>query len=150
MAAGQVDIISDFRNGHDAKVNQFGDDLGFVRWSELGLNPYGNSFIVNGEYLAANRDTVAAFVKVTQRAYAECVAAPDPCIDALVNAASGLDRGQMVDQWGRVNELMADGFTTTVALGHLDAGQVAATYALVDEFFDLAQLLDPAILMTAP
>jgi NitT/TauT family transport system substrate-binding protein len=161
MAAGQVDIISDFWNGHDAKVNQFGDDLGFVRWSELGLNPYGNSFIVNGEYLAGNRDTVAAFVKVTQRAYAACVEAPDPCIDALVDAASGLDRGQMVDQWGRVKELMADPWTTTVALGHLDAGQIAATYELVDTFFELAQpfdpasaftaeFLDPAIKMTAP
>jgi len=144
MAAGQIDITSDFWNGHDAKVNEFGDDLGHVRWSELGINPYGNSFIVNGEFLAANPDAVATFVAVTQRAYAACVEDPAPCIDALLANASGLERGQMEDQWGRVMELMADEFTTTVALGYLDADQIAATYALVETYFELERPFDPA------
>lgn len=149
MAAGQIDITSDFWNGHDAKVNEFGDDLGYVRWSELGINPYGNSFIVNGDYLAANRDTVATFVQVTQRAYAACVEEPAPCIEALLANASGLDQGQMEDQWGRVKELMADEFTTTVALGYLDADQIAATYALVETYFELEQPFDPATAFTS-
>src|SRR6476661_5592922 len=37
-----VDIISDFYNEHDLKVQAFGDDLGFLRWPDIGLNPYGN------------------------------------------------------------------------------------------------------------
>lgn len=148
MAAGQIDITSDFWNGHDAKLNEFGDDLGYVRWSELGINPYGNSFIVNAEYLAANRAAVATFVEVTQRAYAACVEDPAPCIDALLANASGLDRGQMEDQWGRVKELMADEFTTTVALGWLDGGQIAATYDLVETYFELQQPFDPATAFT--
>lgn len=149
MAADRVDIISDFYNGHDLKLNEFGDDLGFVRWSELGLNPYGNAFIVNGEYLEANRDTVAAFVEVTQRAYAACVENPDPCIDALVTSASGLSREQMSDQWGRVKELMADEHTTSVALGYLDGDQVAQTYELVDTYFDIQEPFDPAEAFTS-
>jgi len=149
MAAGQVDIISDFYNGHDLKIDTFGDDLGFVRWSELGLNPYGNSFIVNGDYLANNRDTIAAFVSVTQRAYLACVEAADPCIDALVASASGLDREEMNKQWGRVKELMADQFTTTQALGYLDGAQVAKTYELVDTYFELETPFDPAEAFTS-
>ena len=149
MAADRVDIISDFYNGHDLKLNEFGDDLGFVRWSDLGLNPYGNAFIVNGEYLEANRDTVAAFVEVTQRAYAACVESPDPCIDALVSSASGLSREQMSDQWGRVKELMADEHTTSIALGYLDADQVARTYELVDTYFDIQEPFDPAEAFTS-
>jgi NitT/TauT family transport system substrate-binding protein len=149
LAAGQVDIISDFYNGHDLKIETFGDDLGFVRWSEIGLNPYGNSFIVNGDYLEANRETVAAFVEVTQRAYKACVDASEPCIDALVSSASGLDREQMVDQWGRVMELMADEHTTSVALGHLDADQVARTYELVETYFELTEPFDPAEAFTS-
>ena len=47
-----VDIISDFYNEHDLKVTEFGSDLGFVNWKDIGLNPYGNSLIVNGAYLA--------------------------------------------------------------------------------------------------
>ena len=49
-----VDIISDFYNEHDLKVIEFGADLGYVNWKDIGLNPYGNSLIVNGAYLAKN------------------------------------------------------------------------------------------------
>jgi len=149
MAADRIDIISDFYNGHDLKLNEFGDDLGFVRWSELGLNPYGNAFIVNGEYLEANRDIVATFVEVTQRAYGACVENPDPCIDALVSSASGLSREEMSNQWGRVKELMADEYTTSIALGYLHADQVARTYELVDTYFDIQEPFDPADAFTS-
>jgi len=144
LAAGQVDIISNFYNGHDVSINTFGDDLGFVLWSSLGLNPYGNSFIVNGNYLKTHRSVVAAFVEVTQRAYAACVKESGPCIDALMKGASGLDRSQMVDQWKRVTELMTDKFTTTVALGYLDPGRVAETYKLINTYFKIEKAFDPA------
>jgi len=32
------------------KVIEFGSDLGFVNWKDIGLNPYGNSLVVNGEF----------------------------------------------------------------------------------------------------
>src|SRR3979411_708248 len=49
-----VDIITDFYNEHDLKIQAFGDDLGFLRWPDIGLNPYGNSLVVNGAYLEKN------------------------------------------------------------------------------------------------
>ena len=49
-----VDIISDFYNEHDLKVIEFGSDLGYVNWKDIGLNPYGNSLIVNGAFLEKN------------------------------------------------------------------------------------------------
>src|SRR5258708_33795490 len=49
-----VDIISDFYNEHDLKVIEFGSDLGNVNWKDIGLNPYGNSLIVNGAFLEKN------------------------------------------------------------------------------------------------
>jgi NitT/TauT family transport system substrate-binding protein len=38
-----VDIISDFYNEHELKVRDFGKDLGFLSWRDIGVNPYGNS-----------------------------------------------------------------------------------------------------------
>lgn len=143
LAAGRVDIISDFYNGHDVKLRELGDDLGFLRWSDYGVNPYGNSFIVNGTFLAEHEDLVAAFVEVTQRAYATCVEDEGPCIDALMDNASGLERQAMEDQWRRVKELMADDFTTTVALGYLDAERVQETYDLVEAYFEVDEPFDP-------
>ncbi|MDN2567600.1 ABC transporter substrate-binding protein [Aquibium sp. A9E412] len=144
LAADRVDVISDFYNGHDVKLKEFGDDLGFLRWSEHGINPYGNSFIVNDGFLAENPRLVADFVAVTQRAYAACVEDEAPCIDALMTNASGLDRQAMVDQWGRVKELMADDTTTSVALGAFDAARMQETYDLVDTYFEIETPFDPA------
>lgn len=143
LAAGRVDIISDFYNGHDLKVKEFGDDLGHLRWSEYGLNPYGNSFIVNNEFLENNRDLVASFVEVTQRAYGACVEEPSACIDALLENASGLKREAMEDQWSRVTELMTTESTVQEALGWLDPGRIQSTYDLVDTYFGVDTPFDP-------
>ena len=137
LAAGKVDLITDFYNGHDAKLKKFGDDLRFMRWSQYGVNPYGNSVIVNGAFLKSHRAAVAGFVKQTQRAFAACVKDPAPCIDALMAAASGLKRDAMQDQWGRVKELMTDEFTTTVAIGYMDPDRVHKDYEFVKEYFGI-------------
>jgi NitT/TauT family transport system substrate-binding protein len=143
LAAGRVDIISDFYNGHDLKVKEFGDDLDFIRWSEIGLNPYGNSFIANSEFLAEHEDIVAGFVEVTQRAYRACVDDSGPCIDALQANATGLDRQAMEDQWNRVTELMTTDATVSEGLGWFDPVRIAATYDLVDTYFGVETPFDP-------
>src|ERR1043166_2649373 len=83
-----VDIISDFYNEHDLKVTEFGSDLGFVNWKDIGLNPYGNSLIVNGAFMAKNPKLVEEFVRVSQKAYAACVADVAPCLKALLDQRS--------------------------------------------------------------
>jgi len=155
-----VDIISDFYNEHDLKVTEFGADLGFQQWRAVGLNPYGNSVLVSGDYLAAHKDTVKAFVAVTQRAFAACVKDQEPCLDALLEDVSGLDRDNQRNQWQRVKELMRDKATTTLALGWFDAQRLASDYDLVKTYFGMDQpfdvktaytneFLDPAIKMPA-
>jgi len=137
-----VDIISDFYNEHDLKVTEFGADLGFQQWRAVGLNPYGNSVLVSGDYLAAHKDTVKAFVAVTQRAFAACVKDQEPCLDALLEDVSGLDRDNQRNQWQRVKELMRDKATTTLALGWFDAQRLASDYDLVKTYFGMDQPFD--------
>jgi len=86
-----TDIISDFYNEHDLKVIEFGADLGYLNWKDIGLNPYGNSLIVNGAYLAKNPKLAQDFVRITQKAYATCVADFEPCLKVLLDQVSGLD-----------------------------------------------------------
>ena len=130
-----VDIISDFYNEHDLKVTEFGADLGFLPWSHLGINPYGNSIVVNGGYLESHNDVVKAFVKVTQNAFAACVKDEEPCLRALLADVSGLDIANQRNQWQRIKELMRDRTTTTVGLGWFDASRIASDYALVRTYF---------------
>lgn len=156
-----VDAVTDFYNAQDQKIRELGDDMGYLSFRETGLNPYGNSIVVNQDYLAAHRDTVARLVRVTQRAYAACVADGKPCIDALLRASSGLQEQDQLDQWQRVKELMNDDYARQTALGGFDPARVAKDYALVETYFKLEHefpvasaysnaFLDPAVKMPAP
>lgn len=137
-----VDIITDFYNGHDLKVNTFGADMGYLSFREAGLNPYGNSVLVNADYLKTNRGAIDKFVRVTQRAYHHCVANGRACVEALIAAASGQDLKVQLDQWERVKELMSDDFARDVALGGFDPKRMEADYALIATYFSLAKPFD--------
>jgi NitT/TauT family transport system substrate-binding protein len=156
-----VDIISDFYNEHDLKVTEFGSDLGFLAWREIGINPYGNSIIVNRDYLDGHKEAVKAFIAVTQQAFAACVKDEEPCLKALLAEVSGLDLANQRNQWQRIKELMRDRTTNTVGLGWFDPPRVAADYDLVKTYFGMEQpfdvataytneFLDQAIRMPAP
>jgi NitT/TauT family transport system substrate-binding protein len=137
-----VDIISDFYNEHDLKVREFGADLGFLAWRDVGLNPYGNSIFVNGDVLAKKPELVKNFTAVSQKAFAACVADVGPCLKALLADVSGLDEANQRDQWNRIKELMRDPTTTSVALGAFDDSRMKADYELVKTYFGVEKPFD--------
>jgi NitT/TauT family transport system substrate-binding protein len=148
LKSKSVDVISDFYNEHDLKAKEFGADLGFQPWREIGVNPYGNSIIVNDEFLKAHKDLVAKFTSITQRAYEGCVKDFDPCLNALTAAVSGLSPANQRDQWERIKTLMRDDTTTKVALGAFDAARVKTDYELVSSLIGIDKAFDPATMVT--
>ena len=127
-----TDIISDFYNEHDLKVIEFGSDLGYLNWKDIGLNPV-RQFAdcqrrVPREELEAGR---RMFVKVTQKAYAACVADVAPLSEGAADNVSGLDKENQERQWERIKYLMTDEFTTTRALGWIDGERMKKDYELV-------------------
>src|SRR5881392_2982817 len=71
LKSKSIDVTTSFYNLHHVFKRELGDDMGFLAWRDIGLNPYGNSIIVNAQYLEKNKPLVDKFVKVTQRAFAE-------------------------------------------------------------------------------
>jgi NitT/TauT family transport system substrate-binding protein len=126
LKAHTVDIISDFYNEHDLKVIEFGPDLGYVNWKDIGKNP----------------KLVEEFVKVSQKAYAACVADVEPCLKALLDQASGLDKENQQRQWERIKFLMTDEFTTSKALGWIDAERMKKDYELVQTYLGMEKPFD--------
>jgi|HubBroStandDraft_6_1064221.scaffolds.fasta_scaffold09847_6 NitT/TauT family transport system substrate-binding protein len=160
LKSGSVDAITNFYNEHHTVKAQLGSDMGYLAWKDAGVDPYGNVIAVNGSYLKAHRDTVAAFVKVTQKAFAACVADPTPCIQALVDANSGLEASGQLVNWQEVEQLMSDRISQTESLGWFDPMRMEDTYGLVktyvglDKPFDVKQaytneFLDKSIKMKA-
>ena len=116
--------------------------MGFLAWRDGGINPYGNSLIVNGDWLKANKDKVAAFVKVTQKAFAECAKKPEPCIQAMVDMNGALKFDNELTNWHLVSILMSDETSKNVALGWHDDKRMASDYALVKQYIGLEKEYD--------
>lgn len=142
LKARTIDITTSFYNIHHVFKRELGDDMGFLAWRDAGLNPYGNSIIVNRDYLEKNRALVDRFVKVTQRAFAECVKQPNPCVRALVDANGALDYDNELQNWHLVEVLMSDKTSQTVALGWHDDKRMQDDYALVRDYIGIDKPFD--------
>jgi len=160
LKAKSIDVTTSFYNIHHIFARELKDDMGFLAWRDIGLNPYGNSIVANGAWLKANRDKAEKFVKLTQKAFAECVAKPEPCVQALVDSHGGLRMDNELINWQLVTVLMSDEVSRTVALGWHDDKRMEADYKLVSEFVKIDkpysvkdaytnEFLDKSIKMTA-
>ena len=142
LKAKSIDATTSFYNLHHVFSRELKDDMGFLAWRDAGLNPYGNSIVVNGAWLKANKDKAAAFVKVTQKAFAECVKTPAPCIQALIEANGALRIDNETVNWQLVTVLMSDNVSRTVALGWHDDKRMADDYKLVSEYVKIDKPYD--------
>lgn len=142
LKAKSIDATTSFYNIHHIFQAELGDDMGFLAWRDAGLNPYGNSVIVNADFLAKNRALVDRFVKVTQRAFAACVAQPNPCVQALVEANGALKFDNELTNWRLVEVLMSDRFSREMALGVHEDGRMKADYELVREYIGIDKPFD--------
>src|SRR5712675_1452767 len=142
LKAKTVDATTSFFNLHHVFARELGDDMGFLAWKDAGINLYGNSIIANGAWLKANRDSAAKFIKVTQKAFAECAKSPEPCVKALVEANSGLLYDNELTNWHLVSILMSDDTSRNVALGWHDDARMASDYKLVDEYLKMEKPYD--------
>ena len=142
LKAKAIDVTTSFYNIHHVFQRELGADMGFLAWREVGLNPYGNSVIVNAEFLAKNRPLIDKFVKVTQRAFAACVKDPKPCVQALIDANGALSIENETVNWQLVEVLMSDKTSREVALGIHDDARMKADYELVRDYVGIDKPFD--------
>lgn len=142
LKAKSIDITTSFYNLHHVFQRELGDDMGFLAWRDAGLNPYGNSIIVNAKFLEANRPLIDRFVKVTQRAFRACVDRPEPCVQALVDANGALKYDNELQNWKLVEVLMSDRFSREVALGIHEDGRMQDDFELVREYIGFDRPFD--------
>jgi NitT/TauT family transport system substrate-binding protein len=142
LKAHTVDATTSFFNLHHVFARELGSDMGFLAWKDAGVNPYGNSIVANGPWLKANRDKAEKFVKITQKAFADCAKTPEPCVKALVESNGALLYQNELDNWHLVTMLMNDEISRTVALGWHDDARMADDYKLVDEYLKMEKPYD--------
>jgi NitT/TauT family transport system substrate-binding protein len=142
LKAKSIDATTSFYNLHHVFQAELGADMGFLAWRDAGLNPYGNSIIVNPQFLQKNRAAIDKFVKVTQRAFAACVAEPKPCVQALIDANGALKFDNELVNWSLVEVLMSDKFSREMALGVHEDKRMQDDYALVRDYIGIEKPFD--------
>ena len=142
LKAKSIDVTTSFYNIHHIFARELKGDMGFLAWRDAGLNPYGNSIIANGAWLEANRAKAEQFTKITQKAFAECVKTPEPCVRALVEANGALLYDNEMVNWQLVTVLMSDATSRGVALGWHDDKRMADDYKLVEEYIKIDKPFD--------
>jgi NitT/TauT family transport system substrate-binding protein len=148
LASGAIDGTTFFANYHHVMESAFGEDLRWFAWSDMGVNPYGNSVIANGAFLEENRDTVARMVAVLQRAHRYCAENGEECVAVLPEFSSGVNPDLEINNWNVTIDLMTDEVSTTQGLGYFDPARIAADYELVNRYFDIREPFDPASIFT--
>ena len=142
LKSKSIDVTTSFYNIHHIFQRELGDDMGFLAWRDAGLNPYGNSVIVNAEYLKNNKPTG----RQVRQGHAACVRrlreGAEPCVQALIDANGALKFDNELDNWKLVEELMSDKFSREVALGIHDDERMAADYDLVKEYIGIDKPFD--------
>ena len=142
LKAKAIDVTTSFYNIHHVFQKELGADMGFLAWREVGLNPYGNSVIVNADFLGKNKPLIDKFVKVSQRAFAACVKDPKPCVQALIDANGALSFDNELVNWQLVEVLMSDKTSREVALGIHDDNRMKADYELVRDYVGIDKPFD--------
>jgi len=133
LQAGTIDATTQFYYLHQVAEKVFGQDMGYLKLSDIGFNPYGNSFFFNTAYAKAHADVVKAFVKVTQQAYADCLKNPKPCTESVASATSQ-DPNVLAGSWNLVTELVRTK-SDAHPIGWFDPKRMQDDFNLVKEVF---------------
>lgn len=143
-----IDGTTSFSYRQQMMENVFGDDLAWSSWSDMGVNSYGNSVIVNGKYLKENPERVRRFVHVMQHAYMYCAQHGQECVKILPEYASGLKIADEMYVWNAAVDLMTDETSAATGFGSFKAERVAADLELVTKYLGIKKPFLPAAIFT--
>jgi NitT/TauT family transport system substrate-binding protein len=129
LATGEVDAaLNPFLHNHLNYQAALGEHLRVTWWHELGFEAYGHVLVAGKDLLRSDPGLVRRLVSVTQWAWAQCLAEPAPCLDALVAEHPQLTRDREAALWTLTAALRDTDAKTGQVLGGFDLTRVRSTY----------------------
>ena len=138
MVRGDVDAATYF---HDSAISLFSrmkpDELSVLKYSDAGVNLYGNAILASSNLIAQDPKVVAAFLRATNRAIVETFANPGPSIAAMRQREPILDEKIETDRWLVTAQYVGAADTRSHGLGDIrkltleqQVDEVAEVYGL--------------------
>jgi ABC-type nitrate/sulfonate/bicarbonate transport system substrate-binding protein len=118
MVRGDVDGATYF---HDSAVSLFArmkpEELSVLRYTDAGVNLYGNAILASNAMVTQQPQLVAAFLRATNRAIVETLTDPLPAIAATKAREPILDDKVELDRWKLTAQYVAAADTRSHGLG---------------------------------
>jgi len=120
MVRGDVDAATYF---HDSAVSLFArmkmDELSVLKYSDAGVDLYGNAILASSRLIVENPKVVAGFLRATNRAIMETLADPAPSIAAMRQREPILDEKIELERWGITAQYVAAPDTRSHGVGDI-------------------------------
>jgi NitT/TauT family transport system substrate-binding protein len=141
LSRGEVDAVMGFDSSVWFNLKALGvkiEDVNFIRYAENGLDLYGNSLLVSRKMMKENPKAVAAFVRITVRAWKEAMADPKAAVAALQKRDPLIDAAIEIEkvQWLAANQILTPAVKAG-GLGTVDRARLERQIDTIVEAFSL-------------
>ncbi len=138
MVRGDVDAATYF---HDSAVSLFArmklDELSVLKYTDAGVNLYGNAILAGNALITQNPGAVAGFLRATNRAIQESFADPAAAVAAAKAREPILSEAMELERWRITREYVAAPDTRSHGLGDVLKRTLEQQVDEVSEVFKL-------------
>jgi ABC-type nitrate/sulfonate/bicarbonate transport system substrate-binding protein len=138
MVRGDVDAATYF---HDSAVSLFArmklDELSVLKYTDAGVNLYGNAILAGNALITQNPGAVAGFLRATNRAIQESFADPAAAVAAAKAREPILNEAMELERWRITREYVAAPDTRSHGLGDVLKRTLEQQVDEVSEVFKL-------------
>ena len=141
LVEGKIDLAECWKASNLATIMKQADaagvKIGWIEYSDYGMNAYGSGIATTDERIAKNPDLVRRFVNATYRGYQFAIERPDAAADIMVKMFPTVDRNVALQQIREIDQLIVDAGAPSKTLGYLRQDRMQSTAAFVDKAFAL-------------
>ena len=147
LIEGRIDLAECWRGSNRAvtlkQAGAAGVSLGWIEYSDFGLDAYGSGFAASEETIRKRPEVVKKFLSASYRGYADALANPEQAADIMVKAFPTTDRAVALAQIKDMRELLVDPQAKDKGLGYLRDDRMRNTVQFVDKAFSLNGKVKP-------
>ena len=141
LIEGKIDLAECWKASNLATIMKqaaaAGVKVGWIEYSDYGMNAYGSGLATTDERIAKNADLVRRFVKATYHGYQFALENPDAAVDLMLKMFPTVDRNVGLQQIREIDQLIVDAGAPSKTLGYLRQDRMQSTTAFVDKAFAL-------------
>lgn len=147
LIEGRIDLAECWRASNRVVMQKQAKDaqvsLGWIEYSEFGLDAYGSGFAVSDETIQKRPDALRKFLQASYKGYEYAIGNPEKAADLIVKAFPTTDRNVALSQVRDINDLIVDAQARDKGLGHLRDDRMLKTVEFIDKAFGLNGKVKP-------